>query len=75
MSPPAARKRVTIRDVARFARVSHQTVSRFINGENHIAPMTRTRVERAIAKLAIPAEPHRPEPGQPPDEDRRPGHG
>ena len=53
MSPPAARKRVTIRDVARFARVSHQTVSRFINGENHIAPMTRARVERAIAKLAF----------------------
>ena len=51
LSPP--RKRVTIRDVARFARVSHQTVSRFINGENHIAPMTRTRVERAIAKLAF----------------------
>jgi LacI family transcriptional regulator len=42
---------VTIRDVARFARVSHQTVSRFINGENHIAPLTRTRVEQAIAKL------------------------
>ena len=51
MSPPASRKRVTIRDVARVARVSHQTVSRFINGENHIAPPTRTRVEQAIAKL------------------------
>ena len=51
MSPPASRKRVTIRDVARVARVSHQTVSRFINGENHIAPLTRTRVEQAIAKL------------------------
>jgi LacI family transcriptional regulator len=51
LSPP--RKRVTIRDVARFARVSHQTVSRFINGENHIAPVTRTRVEQAIAKLAF----------------------
>jgi LacI family transcriptional regulator len=42
---------VTIRDVARFARVSHQTVSRFINGENHIAPLTRARVEQAITKL------------------------
>lgn len=51
--PPSGGKRVTIRDVARFARVSHQTVSRFINGENHIAPLTRTRVERAIAKLAF----------------------
>jgi DNA-binding LacI/PurR family transcriptional regulator len=51
MSLPTSRKRVTIRDVARVARVSHQTVSRFINGENHIAPPTRTRVEQAIAKL------------------------
>jgi DNA-binding LacI/PurR family transcriptional regulator len=51
--PPPVGKRVTIRDVARFARVSHQTVSRFINGENHVAPTTRTRVEQAIAKLAF----------------------
>ena len=51
MSPPAARKRVTIRDVARFAHVSNQTVSRFINDGNHIAPWTRTRVEQAIQKL------------------------
>src|SRR5262245_19754632 len=51
MTPPASRKRVTIRDVARFARVSHQTVSRFINGENHIAAPTRRRVEQAISKL------------------------
>src|SRR5262245_33836628 len=51
MSPARLRKRVTIRDVARFARVSHQTVSRCINGENHIAPSTRTRVEQAIARL------------------------
>jgi DNA-binding LacI/PurR family transcriptional regulator len=50
---PPSGKRVTIRDVARFARVSHQTVSRFINGENHVAPLTRTRVEQAIAKLAF----------------------
>jgi LacI family transcriptional regulator len=42
---------VTIRDVARAARVSHQTVSRFINGENHIAATTRARVEQAIARL------------------------
>jgi DNA-binding LacI/PurR family transcriptional regulator len=42
---------VTIRDVARFAHVSHQTVSRFINGENHIAPRTRVRVQQAIARL------------------------
>jgi DNA-binding LacI/PurR family transcriptional regulator len=50
---PPSGKRVTIRDVARVARVSHQTVSRFINGENHIAPSTRARVEQAVAKLAF----------------------
>jgi LacI family transcriptional regulator len=33
--------------------VSHQTVSRFINGEDHIAPWTRARVEQAIAKLGF----------------------
>ena len=53
MALPPSTKRVTIRDVARFARVSHQTVSRFINGENHVAPWTRTRVEQAIAKLGF----------------------
>jgi LacI family transcriptional regulator len=53
MARPPSAKRVTIRDVARFARVSHQTVSRFINGENHISPWTRARVERAIARLGF----------------------
>ena len=53
MARPPSGKRVTIRDVARFARVSHQTVSRFINDGNHIAPWTRTRVEQAITKLGF----------------------
>ena len=53
MALPPSGKRVTIRDVARFAHVSHQTVSRFINDGNHIAPWTRTRVEQAIAKLGF----------------------
>jgi LacI family transcriptional regulator len=53
MRLPPSRKRVTIRDVARFARVSHQTVSRFINGVDHIAPLTRRRVEQAVAKLGF----------------------
>jgi DNA-binding LacI/PurR family transcriptional regulator len=44
-------RRATIRDVARLAAVSHQTVSRVINGENSIAVATRARVERAIAEL------------------------
>ena len=52
MSPGRA-KRATIRDVARLAAVSHQTVSRVINGENSIAVETRARVERAIAELSF----------------------
>ena len=46
-------KRATIRDVGRRALVSHQTVSRVINGELSIAPATRARVERAIAELGF----------------------
>jgi DNA-binding LacI/PurR family transcriptional regulator len=53
MTPPASRKSVTIRDVARFAQVSHQTVSRVINGARRISPQTRARVEGAIAHLGF----------------------
>src|SRR5258705_487651 len=53
MALPPRRKRATIGDVARVARVSHQTVSRVINGEHCIAPETRTMVERATAALAF----------------------
>jgi DNA-binding LacI/PurR family transcriptional regulator len=38
-------------DVAARAGVSHQTVSRVINGHPNVAPRTRARVERAIAEL------------------------
>ncbi|GAB7191834.1 LacI family DNA-binding transcriptional regulator [Kineococcus sp. NUM-3379] len=38
-------------DVARLAGVSHQTVSRVINGMDHIRPETRQRVEEAIQRL------------------------
>jgi DNA-binding LacI/PurR family transcriptional regulator len=38
-------------DVAKLAGVSHQTVSRVINGSANIRPSTRERVERAIAHL------------------------
>ncbi|MDV3126654.1 LacI family DNA-binding transcriptional regulator [Mycobacterium sp. 21AC1] len=38
-------------DVARLAGVSHQTVSRVINGSPSIRPDTRQRVEHAIAQL------------------------
>ncbi|SHN26564.1 LacI family DNA-binding transcriptional regulator [Cryptosporangium aurantiacum] len=39
-----ADKRVTLRDVARAAGVSHQTVSRAINGKGEIDPETQRRV-------------------------------
>jgi DNA-binding LacI/PurR family transcriptional regulator len=44
-------RRPVMADVARLAGVSHQTVSRVINGSNSIRPSTRARVERAIADL------------------------
>ena len=44
-------KGATIRDVARRARVSHQTVSRVINGRESVTAETRDRVVRAIREL------------------------
>jgi len=41
----------TIRDVAAWAHVSHQTVSRVINGVEGVTPETRRKVEAAIAHL------------------------
>jgi DNA-binding LacI/PurR family transcriptional regulator len=49
--PSSDQRKATIRDVARRARVSHQTVSRVINGQNTVAPQTRERVLRAIREL------------------------
>jgi DNA-binding LacI/PurR family transcriptional regulator len=46
-----ARSGVTIRDVAALAGVSHQTVSRVINGNERVSPETRRKVEDAIARL------------------------
>ncbi|MBI5960423.1 MAG: LacI family DNA-binding transcriptional regulator [Chloroflexi bacterium] len=45
--------RPTIRDVAREAGVSHQTVSRVLNEHPKVAPATRERVTRAMHKLGF----------------------
>ncbi len=42
---------VTMREVARYAGVSHQTVSRVINGSDRVRPETRQRVQAAIQAL------------------------
>jgi LacI family transcriptional regulator, repressor for deo operon, udp, cdd, tsx, nupC, and nupG len=45
------KSRITIRDVAARAGVSHQTVSRVINASERVSPDTRLRVEQAIRDL------------------------
>jgi len=44
-------KRTTLRDVAREAGVSYQTVSRVINNHENVSAKTKSRVEKAIEKL------------------------
>lgn len=46
-------KRPTLRDVAREANVSYQTVSRVINDNDHVSPLTRSRVQKAIDSLGF----------------------
>jgi DNA-binding LacI/PurR family transcriptional regulator len=46
-------KRPTLRDVAREANISYQTVSRVINGNTHVSPETRSRVLKAINTLGF----------------------
>jgi LacI family transcriptional regulator len=52
-----AGKRATIRDVAALAGVSHQTVSRVINGSSKVTESTRERVLDAIRELAYVPSP------------------
>ena len=49
--PGSQSSRPTIRDVARAAGVSYQTVSRVLNDHPRVAPDTRERVLRAMKKL------------------------
>jgi DNA-binding LacI/PurR family transcriptional regulator len=50
---PAVRPRrpAVMSDVGRLAGVSHQTVSRVINGSRHVRPQTRERVREAMREL------------------------
>ncbi|MGW0423093.1 LacI family DNA-binding transcriptional regulator [Streptomyces sp. NPDC003015] len=48
---PQASKAVSIRDVAKEAGVSHQTVSRVVNGDPKVKVSTRARVLDVIAEL------------------------
>jgi DNA-binding LacI/PurR family transcriptional regulator len=51
MSEDASVRRPSIRDVARLAGVSHQTVSRVLNDHPSIRPATRERVQQIMAEL------------------------
>lgn len=43
--------KVTLKDVAREAGVSYQTVSKVLNGQIQVTPETRERIETAVARL------------------------
>ncbi|MCW2698313.1 MAG: Transcriptional regulator, LacI family [Modestobacter sp.] len=51
MEPEGATRALVMSDVAARAGVSHQTVSRVVNGHPHVAKATRERVQRAIEEL------------------------
>jgi DNA-binding LacI/PurR family transcriptional regulator len=48
---PRPRRAAVMADVGRLASVSHQTVSRVINGSRHVSPATRERVLEAMQEL------------------------
>jgi DNA-binding LacI/PurR family transcriptional regulator len=52
-APRRRSRSVSIRDVARAAGVSYQTVSRVINGTSYVRESTRQRVEETIAELGF----------------------
>ena len=51
MLPDGVPRALAMSDVTAKAGVSHQTVSRVVNGHPNVAPRTRERVQRAIAEL------------------------
>lgn len=57
MSEERPTRAANIFDVARLAGVSHQTVSRVLNGLPNVRPATRERVEHAIAQLRYSPSP------------------
>ena len=52
-----APRRVVMSDVGRLAGVSHQTVSRVVNGSPHVRPQTRERVLEAMEELGYRPNP------------------
>jgi DNA-binding LacI/PurR family transcriptional regulator len=52
-APVARARSASIRDVAKAAGVSYQTVSRVINGNSYVKESTRERVQAAIAELGF----------------------
>ncbi|MDR5699521.1 LacI family DNA-binding transcriptional regulator [Agromyces aerolatus] len=57
VEPPGSAGVPTMFDVARRAGVSHQTVSRVLNGLTGVAAATKVRVEQAIAELGYTPSP------------------
>ncbi|WP_323189415.1 LacI family DNA-binding transcriptional regulator [Kitasatospora sp. NBC_00240] len=49
--PETRKKRATIWEVARFAGVSHQTVSRYLRNQDSVRPATREKIDKAVEEL------------------------